>query len=200
MSLRFPHAVAVGNAGHECRLAHVLSVGQQHQKAKTTQVKVTSASIDQRIEDAISRAGHSSHTVSMLGPPPPKLPAVAANIDGLADQLSRLNAEEDTDATGKRKVDGSLAATRLGQTTSERWANERFRQTMLLILEFRREWPTQSLLRADDVDSIRTAVDNALFMATSRNHVGDIYDMNPTVWAIWLVQNQTWCQPELDRG
>ena len=104
MSLRSPHAVAVGTAGHEFRLNHVLAVGQRHQKAKTTQ----------------------------------------RNIDGITDQLSRLNAEgEDIDATGKRKVDGSLAATRLGQTTSERWANERFRQTMLLILEFRREWPTQ---------------------------------------------------------
>eukprot|EP00966_Prymnesium_polylepis_P046912 1087124-Prymnesium_polylepis.2 len=59
---------------------------------------------------------------------------------------------------------------------------------MLLILEFRREWPNQSLLTADEVNSIRTAVDNALFMATSSSHVGDIYDMNPTVWAIWVVQ------------
>eukprot|EP00966_Prymnesium_polylepis_P140419 3243496-Prymnesium_polylepis.1 len=25
-------------------------------------------------------------------------------------------------------------------------------------------------------------------MATSSNHIGDIYDMNPTVWSIWLVQ------------
>ena len=65
MSLRSPHAVAVDNAGHESRLAHVLSVGQQHQKARTTPRKVTSASVDQRTEDAIRRAGHLSHTVSM---------------------------------------------------------------------------------------------------------------------------------------
>ena len=146
MSLRLPHAVAVGAGGHECRLSRVLATGQQQQKAKTTQRQSTRTSVDQSIEDVIRRAGHSSHTVSMgsvvlsmLGPPTPKPPAVATSIiDGLTDQFSRLNAEEDTDATGKRKVDGSLAATRLGQTTSERWANERFRQTMLLILEFRR--------------------------------------------------------------
>ena len=87
-----------------------------------------------------------------------------------------------------KKVDGNLAATRLGQTTTQRWGNERFRQTMLLILEFRREWPGQSLLTADDVERIRTAIDNALAFATTSSHVGDIYDTNPTCWAIWLVQ------------
>jgi len=96
--------------------------------------------------------------------------------------------EDDIDATRKRKVDGSLAATRLGQTTTQRWANERFRQTMLLVLEFRMEWPTQSLLTSDDVEGIHTAIDNALVFATNSSHVGDIYDTNPTCWAIWLVQ------------
>ena len=42
--------------------------------------------------------------------------------------------------TGKRRVDGTRSDTRIGQTTSEKWTNERFyRQTMFLILEFRRE-------------------------------------------------------------
>ena len=97
--------------------------------------------------------------------------------------------EESTDVnSGKRRIDGSRADTRIGQTTTERWANGRFRQTMLLILEYRREWPNRSLLTNDDVESIRTAIDGALFVSTREEHVGDIYDMNPTVWSIWLVQ------------
>ena len=81
------------------------------------------------------------------------LPASPADY-WLAHSLQRQLAIE---ATSKRKVDGSLAATRLGSSTTERWANERFRQTMLLVLEFRREWPGQSLLAVDDVSAIRTA-------------------------------------------
>ena len=117
-----------------------------------------------------------------------KSTTIAAGIEGLVGGFSRLGVEEHTDATGKRKVDGSLAATRLGQTTTQRWANERFRQTMLLVLEFRREWPGNSLLTPDDVEAIRTAIDNALAFATTSGHVGDIYDTNPTCWAIWLIQ------------
>ena len=94
------------------------------------------------------------------------------------------------DATGKRKVDGSKAATRLGSSATEKWGNERFRQTMLLVREFRMEWPNSSLLTADDVESIRALLDCALYTATKTGHVSDIYDMNPTCWAIWLVQNQ----------
>ena len=197
MSLRSPHAVAVDNAGHESRLAHVLSVGQQHQKARTTPRKVTSASVDQRTEDAIRRAGHSSHTVSMgsvvlsiLGPPTPKPPAVAASIVRLTDRVARLGVDQaDTDVnTGKRKVDRSLAAARVGTTTTQRWANERFRQVMLLVLEFRKEWPNNSLLTADDVDQISFALDAALLIATSTGVVANIYDLNSTVWAIYLVQ------------
>jgi hypothetical protein len=94
------------------------------------------------------------------------------------------------EATGKRKVDGSKAATRLGSSATETWGNERFRQTMLLVREFRMEWPSSSLLTADDVESIRALLDCAPYTATKNGHVGDIYDMNPTCWAIWLVQNQ----------
>ena len=97
-------------------------------------------------------------------------------VGELAGLLFRLKTE-DIDGTGKRKVDGSLAATRLGQSTSEKWANERFRQVMLLVLEFRSEWPNKSLISSDDVGAIRLAVDNALYAATSGNHVGDIYDL-----------------------
>eukprot|EP00966_Prymnesium_polylepis_P210798 4881398-Prymnesium_polylepis.1 len=123
------------------------------------------------------------------GPPSQKPPAIAASIDGLTDQLSYLKVEEDTDVnTGKRKVDGSHAAARVGQTTTERWANERFRQVMLRILEFRKEWPNNSLLTTDDVESTRTALDDALFIATNSNAIADIYDRNATVWAIYLVQ------------
>ena len=94
------------------------------------------------------------------------------------------------DATGKRKIDGSKAASRLGSSATEKWGNERFRQTMLLVREFRMEWPNSSLLTADDVESIRSLLDCALYTATKTGHVSDIYDMNPTCWAIWLVQNQ----------
>ena len=90
--------------------------------------------------------------------------------------------------TGKRKADGSYAATRLGQTISSNWANERFRQVMLLIRQFRMEWPTQALLTADDMELIRSAIDVALSTAAHEAHAGDIYDLNPTTWAIWMVQ------------
>eukprot|EP00966_Prymnesium_polylepis_P320439 7376821-Prymnesium_polylepis.1 len=100
--------------------------------------------------------------------------------DELAVLLARLGVEPTDVNTGKRRVDGSRAAARVGQTVTEKWANERFRQVMLLVLEFRREWPGSSLLSADDVEAIRTAVDNALFAATQEAHSGDIYDMNAT--------------------
>ena len=90
--------------------------------------------------------------------------------------------------TGKKTVDGTYAATRLGQTITSRWANERFRQVMLLIRQFRMEWPNQALLTADDVEFIRTTVDVALSTAAHEQHTGDIYDLNPTTWAIWIVQ------------
>ena len=40
----------------------------------------------------------------------------------------------------------------------------------------------------DDVQSIRLVLDSALYVATRDGHVGDIYDVNATTWAIWLVQ------------
>ena len=114
------------------------------------------------------------------------LPASPADY-WLAHSLQRQLAIE---GTSKRKVDGSLAATRLGSSTTERWANERFRQTMLLVREFRMEWPNMRLLTADDVENIRWLLDCAMFTATRTDHKADIYDMNPTCYAIWLVQNQ----------
>ena len=91
--------------------------------------------------------------------------------------------------TGKRKIDGSYAATRLSQAMTSRWANERFRQVMLLIRQFRTEWPGNSLLTADDTEFIRSAVDVALATAGHDAHTGDIYDLNSTTWAIWMVQH-----------
>ena len=41
------------------------------------------------------------------------------------------------DGTGKRRLDGEYADTRIGKSVSLKWANERLRQTMLLINEFR---------------------------------------------------------------
>jgi hypothetical protein len=95
----------------------------------------------------------------------------------------------DIAGTGKKTVDGTYAATRLGQTITSRWANERFRQVMLLIRQFRMEWPNQALLTADDTEFIRTAVDVALSTAAHEAHTGDIYDLNATTWAIWMVQH-----------
>ena len=128
--------------------------------------------------------------LSILGPPTPKPPAVAASIVRLTDRVARLGVDQaDTDVnTGKRKEDGSLAAARVGTTTTQRWANERFRQVMLLVLEFRKEWPNNSLLTADDVNQISFALDAALLIATSTGVVANIYDLNSTVWAIYLVQ------------
>ena len=59
----------------------------------------------------------------------------------------------------------------------------------MLVREFRIEWPNQSLLSNDDVEFIRMAVDTALAMAEREGHMGDIYDLNPTTWSIWLVQH-----------
>ena len=92
-----------------------------------------------------------------------------ASAEVLAADLSRLHLQQQADIdvnTGKRRVDGSRAATRVGATATERWSNERFRQVMLLVLEFRLQWPSRSLLTDGDVEAIRTAVDNALYEAT----------------------------------
>lgn len=94
----------------------------------------------------------------------------------------------DTHGSGKRRVDGSYASTRLKSTVTEGWANERFRQVMLLVREFWVEWPAQSLITNDDVATIRSLVDCALYTATREEHTADVYDLNSTVWAIWFVQ------------
>ena len=76
----------------------------------------------------------------------------SATVEALAAdfvQLLRSHAHVNGN-TGKRKVDGSRAATRIGATATERWCNERFRQTMLLVLEFRLNWPNMSRQRKLD--------------------------------------------------
>ena len=95
----------------------------------------------------------------------------------------------DIAGTGKRKIDGTYAATRLKQEMTSKWANERFRQVMLLVRQFRIEWPNQTLLTADDTEFIRSAIDIALSTAAHEGHTGDIYDLNSTTWAIWMVQH-----------
>ena len=92
------------------------------------------------------------------------------------------------EGTGKRRVDGQYASTRLGKPVTTLWLNERFRQCMLLIRQFRTEW-RPGLLTDDDMQFLRVCLDVALATAERQQHVGDIYDMNPTVWAIWLVQH-----------
>ena len=60
--------------------------------------------------------------------------------------------------TSKRKANGDLAQTRLGKVVSTRWLNERFREIMMLVHEFRSEWPNQSLLSNDDVEARQCAM------------------------------------------
>ena len=52
----------------------------------------------------------------------PYLPLLALSADVLANDFGRLVVLP-VDGTGKRKVDGELAATRLGSTATEKWAN-----------------------------------------------------------------------------
>ena len=117
------------------------------------------------------------------------LPSPLPPLDALAFSKLCIHETTPTDGTGKRKADGSYADTRLGKAVTPRWANERFRQVMMLVREFRHEWPNQSLLSNDDVEFIRMSVDTALAMAEREGHVSDIYDLNPTTWSIWLVQH-----------
>ena len=63
----------------------------------------------------------------------PPLPA----LDALAFSKLRIHETTPTEGTGKRKIDGSYAVTRLGKALTPRWANERFRQVMMLVREFR---------------------------------------------------------------
>lgn len=101
-------------------------------------------------------------------------PFLPLSIDSLQASFARsVSLTLPTDGTGKRKVDGTLAATRLGSTATEKWANERFRQVMVLVREFRNEWPNV-LITADDVMSIRMLLDCALYTATRTQHKGDI--------------------------
>lgn len=95
----------------------------------------------------------------------------------------------DISGTSKKKADGSLAATRLKKPVTSIWLNERFRQTLFLIREFRTNWNKGTMLSNDDVEYLRVALDTALAQAEQERHVGDIYDLNPTIWAILLVQN-----------
>ena len=55
---------------------------------------------------------------------------------------------------------------------------QRFRQVMMLVREFRTEWPNQSLLSNDDVEFIRVAIDTALAMAEREEHTSVIYTMS----------------------
>ena len=53
-------------------------------------------------------------------------PLLALRVDVLSRDFERLELPTPSiDGTGKRKVDGELAATRLGSTATEKWANVR---------------------------------------------------------------------------
>ena len=98
------------------------------------------------------------------------LPILTLSVTDLLHPFeSLLSLHMSIEATGKRTVDGSKAATRLGSSVTETWGNERFRQIMLLVREFRMEWPNASLLTADDLESIRSLLDCALMHYTLRS-------------------------------
>ena len=122
-------------------------------------------------------------------PPKAVLERVPAAVDALPSLALLFHKTMNIAGTGNCKIDGSYATTRFGQTITSRWANERFRQVMLLIRQFRMEWPGQALLTADDTEFIRSAVDIALSTAAHEGHTADIYDLNSTTWAIWMVQH-----------
>ena len=92
------------------------------------------------------------------------------------------------DGTSKRKVNGTYAETRLGKPVTSHWLNERFRQTLLLVNEFKVNG-IGAMLSSDDLQFVRVCLDVALAQAERERHVGDIYDMNSVVWACWLVQH-----------
>ena len=114
-------------------------------------------------------------------PPPGRLDVVL-----FADLFNR---SASIDGTGKRKADGEYADTRLGKPATLKWAHERFRQVMMLIREFRSNWPSGQILSNADVEFIRVCLDVALCQAIKLGHTGDPYDMSPTVWAMWMVQH-----------
>ena len=61
---------------------------------------------------------------------------------------------------------------------------------MLLVREFRLFWNTGDVeLKHDDVEFLRVCLDVALQQASQQGHTGDVYDVNPTLWAIWLIQH-----------
>ena len=101
--------------------------------------------------------------MSQRPPAPPRelhttAPMTLAEIPNL---LNLFHKTMDIAGTGKRKVDGELAATRLGKPVTDRWTNERFRQVMLLIRQFKMEWPNnKSLLSADLVRTTRSSFDS----------------------------------------
>eukprot|EP00966_Prymnesium_polylepis_P036835 854526-Prymnesium_polylepis.2 len=67
------------------------------------------------------------------------LPLISLRMEDVSTLLDRrLSLTVPTEGTGKRKVDGSRAATRLGSTVTEAWCNERFRQerAVSLLLPF----------------------------------------------------------------
>ena len=131
--------------------------------------------------------------MSFRNTPVRKLPSPLSSVSIKPAHVPSLSALHikgtDIGGTSKKKANGDLAKSRLGSAITDRWANERFRQVMLLIRQFRIEWPDKSLLTSDDTEFIRSAVDIALSTAGHEAHTGDIYDLNSTTWAIWMVQH-----------
>ncbi|MGZ0214134.1 MAG: hypothetical protein ACKVI4_16780, partial [Actinomycetales bacterium] len=60
---------------------------------------------------------------------------------------------------------------------------------MMLIREFRLNWGFGNIVTNDDMEFIRVCMDVALSEAIRLGHTSTIYDMSPTVWAMWMVQN-----------
>ena len=126
MSLRCTSAVTDRGPTCASRLEYVLQAGSRAADNRPVAVKPNLCTASATSRQATPRfiASQGSVVLSLIGPPKPKpIATAAASIERLADGFSYLGMEDDTDATGKRKVDGSLAATRLGQTTTQRLAN-----------------------------------------------------------------------------
>ena len=132
---------------------------------------------ERRVHTSI-HTGMSLRVTRKPEPEPPQTTYAAALFAGLFDRALSIG------GTSKRKANGELANTRLGQEVSTHWLNERFRQTFLLIAEFRTDWNMGNMLSHDDVQYLRICLDVALSQAAKQGHVGDRYDMNPTVWSI----------------
>jgi len=85
----------------------------------------------------------------------------------------------DIAGSGKRKIDGEYAATRLKQAMTSKWANERFRQVMLLVRQFRMEWPNQRKVTHAFPGPGRTSQEQSHGAGRSQRERWPLFSINP---------------------